>query len=306
MSLSIGIDGGGSKTRCVLVDEKLNVLSRVDEGPSNPLVIGLDQSAILLAGLIKKVSRDFNLHQIKSAVIGLAGAGRKTDADNVKNLIIELLNRDKFILENLEIISDAEISIEGALCGKPGAILIAGTGSIMFGKDKKGNLIRTGGNGRILGDEGSGYSIGRKGLSAVARQFDGRGKKTMLSEILDVKFGIKKREDLIAKVYNENLDIPGIAENVIAAAEQNDKVCMNILDDEIKELIVHIKVLKKNLAENKIKLCLGGGLLSSKNYYSKKLKKKIVNTFDDVKIIKAKYPPEIGAAFLAIKKSANP
>lgn len=306
MSLFIGIDGGGSKTKCILIDDKLNILYRADGGPSNPLTVGIEQSANLFTNLIKKVSLNFNLNEIDSVVIGIAGAGRKRESDGVRNAIIELLSREKFTLKNLEIVSDAEIAIEGAFSGKPGAILIAGTGSIIFGKDRIGKLIRAGGNGRILGDEGSGYSIGRKGLSAVAKQFDGCGKNTLLAKILNSEYGIKNRDDLIAKVYSEKLDVASIAKNVIAAAEMHDNICMKILNEEIKELIVHIKSLKKNLAEKKIKLCLSGGLLSSKNYYSKELKKKIEKTFDDVKLTKADYSPEIGAALLAIKKSATP
>jgi N-acetylglucosamine kinase-like BadF-type ATPase len=306
MSLFVGIDGGGSKTKSVLVDDKLNILSQADGGPSNPLIVGIEQSANLLSCLIKKVSLNFNLNEIDSVVIGIAGAGRKRESEGIKNSIIELLRREEFILKNLEIVSDAEIAIEGAFSGKPGAILIAGTGSIIFGKDKKGKFIRAGGNGKILGDEGSGYSIGRKGLSAVAKQFDGRGKNTLLSIILGNEYGIKNRDDLIDKVYNEKFDVAKFAINVTAAAEMRDKICINILNEEIEELIVHIKSLKRNLAGNKIKLCLGGGLLSSKNYYSKGLKKKIEMTFDDVKLTKADYPPEIGAALIAIKKLTTP
>ncbi|MCX6169866.1 MAG: hypothetical protein NTX65_11030 [Ignavibacteriales bacterium] len=304
MSFSIGIDGGGSKTKCVLVDDKLNILSRIEGGPSNPLIVGIEQSAVLLAGLIKEVSLNFNPLLIDSAVIGLAGAGRIRESEGVKNAIIELLNLKKFTLKNLEIVSDAEIAIEGAFSGKPGAILIAGTGSIIFGKDRTGKFKRCGGNGRILGDEGSGYSIGRKGLSAVAKQFDGRGKTTLLAKILDNEYGIKNRDDLIAKVYNEKFDVANVAKNVIAAAEMHDLICIKILNEEIKELIVHISSLKKKLAEKKIKLCLGGGLLSSKNYYSVELKKKIANSFSDIKLTKADFTPEIGAGLLAIKKSA--
>lgn len=305
MSLFVGIDGGGSKTKCVLVDDKLNILSRADGGSSNPLTVGIEQSARLLTNLIKELSQNINLQEIDSAVIGLAGAGRKSESDGVRNAIIDLLRREKFVLKNLKIVSDAEIAVEGAFSGKAGAILIAGTGSIIFGKNRLSELIRSGGNGRILGDEGSGYSIGRKGLTAVAKQFDGRGKKTLLTEILYKEYGIKNRDDLIEKVYNQKFDIAGLAKNVITAAEMKDKICIKIINEEIKELIVHIKALKKNLAEKKIKLCLGGGLLSSKNYYSKELKKKIEITFDDVKLAKADYPPEIGAALLAIKESST-
>ncbi len=86
---------------------------------------------------------------------------------------ISIVPIKKFVVE-----SDARVALEGAFSGNPGSILIAGTGSIMFGKDSKGNIHRVGGFGRILGDEGSGFHIARSGLTAVAKQFDGRGERT--------------------------------------------------------------------------------------------------------------------------------
>ncbi len=97
--------------------------------------------------------------------------------------------------------------MEGAFSGKPGCILIAGTGSILFGKDKNGLMHRNGGFGRIIGDEGSGHSIGRKGLSAVAKELDGRGKSTLITKMLNKKYNISSASDLIINVYKNNFDI---------------------------------------------------------------------------------------------------
>ncbi|MEW6702010.1 MAG: BadF/BadG/BcrA/BcrD ATPase family protein, partial [Bacteroidota bacterium] len=213
--------------------------------------------------------------------------------------------RENVFLRRLEIIGDAEIAIEGAFHGKAGVILIAGTGSIIFGKDIKRKFIRSGGSGKLIGDEGSGYSIGRKGLAVVAKEFDGRGKKTLLTKILGEKFGINNRDNLITKVYNEGFDIASAARDVIAAASKGDKICRKILNEEINELLLHIKAVKKNFNEKKIKLAFGGGLLASKNYYSQELRSKIKRTFKNVELKKAIYPPEIGAALLAIKSSSS-
>lgn len=306
MNLFIGIDGGGTRTRCVLVNYELNVLSKAEGKATNPLVVGFDESANTLLGLIKKVLDGKVRHRrIDSTVIGIAGCARKTSANKLKKKIFEKAEQKNVLLRRLEIISDAEIAIEGAFSGKAGAILIAGTGSIIFGKDIKGNFIRAGGFGKLIGDEGSGYSIGRKGLAVVAKEFDGRGKKTLLTKILGEKLGINNRDNLITKVYNKQFDTASVAQDVIAAASKGDKICRKILNEEINELLLHIKALKKNFDEKKIKLAFSGGLISSKNYYSKELRRKIKKTFKNIELKKAIHTPEIGAALLAIKSSPS-
>jgi N-acetylglucosamine kinase-like BadF-type ATPase len=305
MSLFIGIDGGGSKTKCILLDEKLNVLSQSDGGPSNPLTVGYQDSAHLLFELIRKVSQKFGIEKISSITIGIAGGGREKNSNELRRTFIELCENKGVKINSLYVTSDAEVAIEGAFSGKVGAILIAGTGSIIFAKDKEGNFIRAGGYGKIFGDEGSGFSIGRKGLSAISKNFDGRGKKTILSDVISNEFVINNRDDLIAKVYNEKFDVAGFAPYLISAAEKGDLICRTILNGEIRDLLHHIKAVKKNMHETKMKLCLGGGLLSSDNYYSQELRKKIKKTFTDVKLTNADYPPEIGAALLAMKNFSN-
>lgn len=297
----IGIDGGGTKTKCVLADDNLKIISSAEGEASNPLVVGFDNSANVLIKLIKQV-----LSKKKSAkdifiVAGIAGCGRKIHAKHLKVFLENELKKHGINFETLEIVSDAEIAFEGALGGKSGALLIAGTGSILFGKDKKRTFSRTGGYGKIIGDEGSGFSIGRKGLNAVAKYLDGRGVKTILTEYLMKEFGINNRDDLITAVYSKEFDIPNVTRFVLSSASKGDKVCRNILNEETNELILHIKAFQKGINEKEFILALSGSLLTNKNYYSQELKRKIAKQLKDIKIIRAKYPPEIGAVILAKK-----
>jgi N-acetylglucosamine kinase-like BadF-type ATPase len=301
MSFFVGIDGGGTKTKCVCVNEKLKIISQTEAGSTNPHSIGFDQSAENLINLINQSCLKVNNKVIDSIAIGIAGGGRAEHADKLYRSIIDLAGTTKFIWKKLKIFSDAEIALEGAFSGRPGFILIAGTGSIIFGRDKSGKIIRAGGFGKVIGDEGSGYSIGRKGLNAVAREYDGRGKKTLLTQILNKKYRIENQHNLITKVYSGGFDIAEIAESVIKAADENDPICNKILQNEIDELLFHIKTITKKTDEKKINLCLGGGLLLSKNLYSILLKKKIKETFENLVLRKADYMPEFGAVLLAKK-----
>ena len=137
MQYFLGIDGGGTKTKCVLIDQDGSVLLEAEGDASNPLSVGVAKSTLVLSNLIKKVFYSFNKKKINSIAIGLAGAGRINQADEIKREVLELLSIDKILFDYLVVISDAEAALEGAFAGKPGAILISGTGSIVFGRDLK-------------------------------------------------------------------------------------------------------------------------------------------------------------------------
>ena len=201
-------------------------------------------------------------------------------------------------IKNFIVESDARVALEGAFSGKPGSILIAGTGSIMFGKDSNGNIHRVGGFGRLLGDEGSGFHIGRSGLTAVAKEFDGRGEKTDLSILLKDKYDISNSKELILAVYKNNFDIASVAPLVIKAAEEGDEICKEIIQDEVDQLLLHVESIKKLIKEDKLKISLIGGTITTDNFYAKMFKKKVSN-IENVKLVEPELEPAVGAALMA-------
>ncbi|MBI1937656.1 MAG: hypothetical protein HYS25_05985 [Ignavibacteriales bacterium] len=298
MNYFIGIDGGGTKTRSILADDNLRILQTIEGGAANPLTAGFGKSARTMLGLIKKISRK---KKIAFITAGIAGTGRELHKKKLKQEIIKQAAEQKIVLNNFEIISDAHAAVEGAFSGKPGIILIAGTGSILFGKDSEGNFIRIGGYGKLIGDEGSGYSIGKKGLSTAAKMIDKRITNSILPGLINKKFNIGSRDELITKIYSDNFDIASAAPLVIDAARSGDKHSLKILEEECSALTDHLKAAIKLLKANKINLCLSGGLLSNKNFYSTMLTNKIKDDFKNVRIKKAEHPPEFGAVLLAKK-----
>jgi N-acetylglucosamine kinase len=300
MALYIGLDGGGTKTKCVLVDEEMNVLSEMIGGPSNFLVFGLDKVTQSLFNLITDCVKqaDIDLSKIDSILLGTAGAGRRADAERLENSFIQKSNESNISINKFAVESDARIALEGAFSGESGSILIAGTGSIMFGKDSEGNIHRVGGFGRILGDEGSGFHIGRSGLTAIAKYFDGRGEKTDLAYLLKNKFNISDSHQLISEVYKNNIDIASVAPLVIEAAEGGDKICKEIIQNEVDQLLQHVESMKILIKEDELKISLIGGTITTDNYYAKLFKHKI-NIFDSVKITEPELEPAIGAALIA-------
>lgn len=298
MNYFIGIDGGGTKTKSILADDNLRILQTIEGDAANPLTAGFEKSAQTIIGLIKKIS-----HKKKIAFItaGIAGTGRELHKKKLKQEIIKQAERQEIALNNFEIVTDAQAAIEGAFSGKAGIILIAGTGSILLGKDSEDNFFRVGGYGKLIGDEGSGYSIGRKGLSVATKAIDKRITNTILPGLIDKKFNACSRDELITKIYSDNFDIASAAPLVIEAARSGDKHALKILEEESAALIEHINAAIKLLKAKEINLCLSGGLLSNKNFYSTMLKNKIKNDFKSVRIKKAEHPPEYGAVLLAKK-----
>ncbi len=304
MAFYIGLDGGGTKTKCVVVDEKMNILSELVGEPSNFLVFGLDEVTQSLVNLINDSIKQANIDiaEVDSILLGTAGAGRREDAERLENSFMQKAIELHMPIKKFVVESDARVALEGAFSGNPGSILIAGTGSIMFGKDSKGNIHRVGGFGRILGDEGSGFHIARSGLTAVAKQFDGRGERTMLSNLLKDKLKITNSKELILAVYKNNFDIATITPLVIKAAEEGDNVCSGIILNGVDELLLHIKSMKRLIKEDKLKISLVGGTITTDNFYAKLFKEK-VNSMDCVKLSEPELEPAVGAALMAKETS---
>ncbi len=297
----IGIDGGGTKSKAVLTDLHLKTLAECTGGPTNFLIRGTTEVSQTLIELINNciTSANVSADDVVYVVLGTTGAGRVKEAEKMKYDFLNVCKRNNFPIKSFEVESDARIALEGAFGGKPGSILIAGTGSIMFGKDRAGEIHRVGGFGRYIGDEGSGFSLGRKGLSAVAKELDGRGTPTILTQLLADKKGISDQQSLITEVYVNNFDIASVAPLVLQAAENDDNICKTIIEEETDELLLHIKAMQKLIDVEILKVSFIGSLITKDNVYSKRFRDKIRNTLENVSLVKPEMPPEKGAALMA-------
>ncbi len=303
MKYLIGMDGGGTKTACIATDLDGNILHKCSGGPSNFLIIGTDKVSETLFSLITECKEKLNAayDDFGCVVIGTTGAGRRVDADRLQNAFREYCKAKNYKV-NFYVDSDARIALESAFSGKPGSIMIAGTGSIMFGKDAEGKIHRVGGFGRFIGDQGSGYTIGRLGLTMMGKHFDGRGHETLLAKLMAEKFDIKTQEELIIQVYKNNFDIASAAPLVIQAAEQGDEVCQHIIEEESYELVLHIIAMSKKLKLPELNLSLIGSLVTTDNFFARTFKNKVIKFAPNTTIKEADYPPAMGAIFLAKEK----
>ena len=222
MSYVFGIDGGGTKTICLLMDENKQILGRGEAGPSNYQTLGIEtakqsiQLAIEQAILSAKIAANSNLN-IKAICLGLAGVARPKDIETVQFFVQNLqLTHDLPITQlwqpkNIVVCSDCAIALVGGIGHASGIAVISGTGSIVFGQNRQGQTKRVGGWGYLLGDEGSGYDIAIRGLQAALKFYDGRGEHTTLAEKFQVHLGLKNLEELVEVVYRRGWGVKEIA-----------------------------------------------------------------------------------------------
>jgi N-acetylglucosamine kinase-like BadF-type ATPase len=171
----LGVDGGGTWTRSVVMRFDGVILGTGNAGPSNAITIGLDRALSNIIEAVNKAKDSSRVAIFKASVMGLAGASRSKLGDMI------LANLPNSLGETL-LVSDARSALAGATGLKPGVAAIAGTGSISYGINEEGLEAKAGGWGWRLGDEGSGYTIGKNALIAALQDHDESGPKTILKE----------------------------------------------------------------------------------------------------------------------------
>ncbi|HBR57460.1 MAG TPA: hypothetical protein DEA22_08310 [Blastocatellia bacterium] len=227
--LFLGVDGGGTKTHIVLVNDAGEVMCEGHAGPSNPLRVGVETAASNILKAVNDAADCGGLARsdIAAAVFGLAGVRRADLRQRVRESFLHLLRVD-----SVKVITDAEIALYAVTEGKPGVVVIAGTGSICYGRNKNGKTAIAGGWGPLAGDEGGAAGIARDALHAVAKASDGRAAATELSKSAAEYFRASGPENLIVAIYSpqvDNLRIAGFARSVVAAALDGDKIALEII-----------------------------------------------------------------------------
>src|SRR5262249_17152423 len=198
------------------------------------------------------------------------------------------------------IVNDALVALEAGAPGEPGVVVISGTGSISYGRNAKGEAARSGGWGYVLGDEGSGYSIGRAAVRAVLREADRRGPKTKLSELLLKHFGIAEAQGLIREVYNTNLRpaaIGSLAKIVQEAFAQGDTVAIGILRgaaDELEGSALSV-ARRLELAGQRFPFVLAGGIFRAVPWLEQELSRRLPVTSPNSLVRRLEREPAAGA-----------
>ena len=181
MGYLIGIDGGGTHTTAWLADRDLSVLARVRAGATNPVKIGLANTQHEIFRAYRELLRQAHVRplQIDAVCAGLSGG----DSKPIRRSMLAWMRKAIPARAHL-MTTDAAVALSAALGESEGIIVIAGTGSIAFGRDRRAGVIRVGGWGNQFDDAGSGFDMGRKAIAAALRAHDGRGKPTSLGQAI--------------------------------------------------------------------------------------------------------------------------
>jgi len=247
MAYYLGIDGGGTKTRCVLADET-TVLAKAMTGGSNIIRLGETQSREALHTAVRQVCAAVKIspNQIRAICIGAAGAARPEIAAKIRSILAELT--PEITLTNIEVVGDTVIALEAAFGADPGVIAIAGTGSIVYGRDAAGHTARAGGWGFAVSDEGSGHWIGRHAISAILSARD-QGLETALTAMVLQAWKLNAIDDLVQQANSTPPpDFPRLFPIVLRAANEADSTACGLLADAGTKLATLAAIVVRRLA----------------------------------------------------------
>ena len=256
----LGIDGGGTHTRLEMRDLENRFQGREVFGPFNVNSIGEDAYRALLRQLFDACG---GLQDCAALCVGAAGISNPL----VRSILEEELEKAGF-RGKWKLCGDQEIALRGAMDG-PGVAVIAGTGSICFGKNAEGQTARSGGYGHLIDDGGSGYALGRDVLSAAVRCLDGRIQKSGI--LLEVCRRMQAGpEAIVPFVYSPSTDKSAIAKFSHVALEltaQGDPEAQEILRRGAGELYRLVEAVQLRLGMRKCRIALLGGLIEQDNPY---------------------------------------
>jgi len=290
--LLVGLDAGASNThlraQCPDADERIE-----RRGPgANPNQTGLDHAAAVLVDLVEEALAECPSADRLAVCAGVAGAGRKPEQARLTEALRRALTGPERTVR-VEVVPDAVIAIDAAYDEGSGVVVIAGTGSMVLGRTPDGTLRRAGGWGSLLGDDGSGYALGRAGLRAVAAAFDG-GPDTALRARLRNQFGIDNRDDLLDAVYQSALDVASVAPLVLDAAADGDAVATDLLATQVASLADQVGWLLARDTVLPPRLTLAGGLTQN-DHYAHHLRRALADRVPDATVERLRDEPVAGA-----------
>lgn len=310
MHYVLGIDGGGTKTICLIMNEQRQVLGRGEAGASNYQSIGANCALQSIESAIKAAIEQTQKIQVKAICLGLAGAGRSKDIEVIQGIVRELQQSPNLPIEwilpnNIVICHDALTALVGGIGDDVGIVVAAGTGTIVFGRNEQGQTKRVGGWGYILGDEGGAYKIAVAGMQAAMRAYDGREHSTSLVEDFQNELGLQSIEGLIEVVYRRGWgvrEIASLAPVVDNAAVNGDQVAQRIIDEGVQELVGATRVAVKELAGDNFEIVTVGSVWQARSNLREKFIASINAEFGNARVILPRYEPAYGACLLALKQ----
>ena len=299
----IGIDGGGTKTRVMVADEHGAELLPIEGGGSAVRGEGgAERSAEIITALVRDALKSSDMENVRPRVLcaGVAGTGREPER---QALWQALVTAD--IAEDVVVHADATIALDDAFGEGPGILLIAGTGSVAFGRGPTGRVTRCGGWGPVIGDEGSGAWIGRRALSVVTASSDGREPATALVGAVLTAAEVEEVADLVGWAANATAgQLATLAPAVASAADAGDLRANAVLTLAVEELAIHVRTVARELFGDEraaAPVALAGGLMDRGSTVRRRLEHRLRSAVPGAQIHPHEVVPARGAVRGALR-----
>lgn len=302
MRYFLGIDGGASKTCCVLGDERI-ILGRGTAGSSNVTRVGeaVARESLTLSILQACAAAQIDPTQIAGTCVGAAGAARENVRAQLHRFVSETVHGE------VQVVGDMMVALHAAFGDGPGVIVVSGSGSIAYGRDVSGRTLRAGGWGFAISDEGSGYWIGRRAIASSLRVCDERGESdcSLLSEILKV-LGLESREHLVTRANgNPPLDFASLVPAVIKLSDEGDETAQRVLSAAGEELgdlgVVVLKRLFKDAASAPV--AMSGGVFGNSAFLRRVFYNYLALAFPAAIVNPTVVEPVLGALAMARERA---
>lgn len=260
----VGVDGGGSKTRVVVADDHGRELGAMDAPPSAVRPGHEAQSAEVIALAVTAALAGMGMSHVRPRALcaGVAGTGREPEREALWRALVGCDVADETVVH-----TDAAIALDDAFSEGSGILLIAGTGSIAWGRGPTGRTARAGGWGPVIGDEGGGAWIGRQALGMVAAATDGREPDTALIGAIRNACDVEEVAGLVAWAARATpADLARLVGTVVETADAGDLRANALITLAVEELVLHVRAVARELFGDERAACpvaLTGGMMKS-------------------------------------------
>ena len=260
----IGIDGGGSKTKAIAINELGEIVACAEVGSSNLNSTSMNEVEANMKELAAKLNAQNSNLQLSTKFIygGFAGAYQPQNAKQLKQWL-EL----EYPQAQVQVVEDSLIALYAGTFGKPGIVQIIGTGSGTYGFNEKGESVRAGGWGYLIDDFGSGYDLGKMAMSAIFQAFDNRAPQTSLTARVLTHFQVEQVPDLISSIYSGNAKsaLAPLSRYVSEEAQKGDEVSFEIIGKAAKSVALSLNSVAARFTNQTIAVVKIGSVWNAHN-----------------------------------------
>lgn len=292
--VAVGVDAGGSTTM-VAVSQGGAFVHEVEGPGANPTTLGVDDAADTIVTTVRKALAE---RHVDAVFVGAAGSGREEIARTLEALIGSAFRGARIVVGN-----DAAIALRAAVPEGPGAVVVAGTGSVAYAENGD-RQVRVGGLGYRIGDEGSAYAIGMAAVRHYGRVLDGRARRDETSDLVARTLDAPDRDTYVAALYDAPI-VPArfavMAPSIIAFAGKGNFIATRIVQEASQELgnLVKSAVVQAGLPDASPAIVLAGGLLRENSLLTFLLETRIVGDVPGAQVVRGADGAARGALRLA-------